>query len=50
MRAAVAHLAPAERPKDVLGLHPLPLRPTGKVDRRAVGQYAARSLQGEDWG
>lgn len=44
VRAAVAHLAPAERPKDVLGLHPLPLRPTGKVDRRAVAEYAARSF------
>ncbi|WP_282005996.1 AMP-binding protein [Propioniciclava sinopodophylli] len=42
VRAATADLAPAERPKDVLGLAPLPLRPTGKVDRRAVAEYAAR--------
>lgn len=43
--AATAHLAPAERPKDVLGLATLPLRPTGKVDRRAVAEYAAQSFR-----
>lgn len=35
-RAATAHLVPAARPKDVVRVEALPLRPTGKVDRRAV--------------
>ncbi|MDO5534558.1 MAG: AMP-binding protein [Propionibacteriaceae bacterium] len=47
VRAATASLAPAERPKDVLVLQPLPLRPTGKVDRRAVAEYAARICREE---
>ena len=45
VRAATAHLAPAERPKDVLARADLPLRPTGKVDRRKVGEYAAESFR-----
>ena len=44
VRAATAHLPPADRPQGVLGVATLPLRPTGKVDRRALGEYAARSF------
>ncbi|HHU39326.1 MAG TPA: AMP-binding protein [Propionibacterium sp.] len=36
VRRATAHLAPAARPKDVVHVAALPLRPTGKVDRRGV--------------
>ena len=35
-RATTAHLAPAARPTAVLHRPTLPLRPTGKVDRRGL--------------
>lgn len=40
VRAATAHLRPAERPRAVVVIDALPLRPTGKVDRRAVSGLA----------
>lgn len=43
VRTATAALPPAERPKQVLRLSPLPVRPTGKIDRRAVGRWAAQA-------
>lgn len=41
VRAATAHLAAAGRPKEVVHVDSLPLRPTGKVDRRALQALAA---------
>ncbi|WP_232549569.1 AMP-binding protein [Propioniciclava soli] len=42
-RAATAHLAPAERPKAVLRTDAWPLRPSGKVDTRAVRAWAQQA-------
>ena len=36
VRASTAHLVAAARPKDVVHVDALPLRPTGKVDRRGL--------------
>ena len=41
-RAATASLRPAERPRALLHLDALPLRPTGKPDRRAAAALAQR--------
>ncbi len=44
VRTATAQLTPGSRPKDVLRIEALPLRPTGKVDRRAVQDWARQAL------
>ncbi len=41
VRAATAALGPAARPREVRYLDALPMRPSGKVDRRAVERHAA---------
>ena len=43
-RGVTAHLVPAARPKAVVRLERLPVRPTGKVDRRRVSALAAEAL------
>lgn len=40
VQAATAHLSAPSRPKAVVHVDALPLRPTGKVDRRATGSLA----------
>lgn len=40
-RAATAALRPAERPRALVRVATLPMRPTGKPDRRAAAQLAA---------
>lgn len=44
VKEATAHLPPAGRPKQVLHRDSLPLRPSGKVDRRAVRDWAAAAV------
>lgn len=42
VRAATAHLPAASRPRDVVHVAALPLRPTGKIDRRAAAELAVQ--------
>lgn len=45
VRAATAHLAPPSRPRAVVHVDALPLRPTGKVDRLATGRLARSKVE-----